>query len=118
MAWIWGIIALVAVVLVAAMARARYLFSVSVAKGHGIFVLEARSVSILSALNVLLLLLAWFMGASLQVLLALYVRKLDLGVLVSHDDALLLEWARLHHEEREIAERRKALEANLRRGRS
>lgn len=64
---------MVAVVLVAAMARARYLFSVSVAKGHGIFVLEARSVSILSALNVLLLLLAWFMGASLQVLLALYV---------------------------------------------
>ena len=52
------------------------------------------------------------------VLLALYVRKLDLGVLVSHDDALLLEWARLHHEEREIAERRKALEANLRRTRS
>ncbi len=28
------------------------------------------------------------------------------------------EWARLHHEEREIAERRKALEANLRRTRS
>lgn len=62
-----------AVVLVAAMARARYLFNVSVAKGHGIFVLEARSVSILSALNVLLLALAWLLGSSLQVLLALYV---------------------------------------------
>lgn len=64
---------MVAVVLVAAAARARYLFSVSVAKGHGIFVLEARSVSILSALNVLLLTLAWLLGGSLQVMLGLYV---------------------------------------------
>lgn len=64
---------LVAVVLVAATARARYLFSVSVAKGHGIFVLEARSVSMLSALNVALLTLGWVLGVNLQVLLALYV---------------------------------------------
>lgn len=66
-------VGMVAVVLIAAMARARYLFSVSVAKGHGIFVLEARSVSILSALNVVLLTLAWLLGVSLTVMLGLYV---------------------------------------------
>lgn len=66
-------VAMVAVVLVAAMSRARYLFGVSVAKGHGIFVLEARSVSILSALNVVLLTFAWMLGVSLPVMLGLYV---------------------------------------------
>lgn len=71
--WEAHAIAMVAVVLVAAMARARYLFNVSVAKGHGIFVLEARSVSILSALNVALLTLAWMLGVNLQVMLGLYV---------------------------------------------
>ena len=71
----WGAHAwlMTSVVIVAAVARARYLFNVSVAKGHGIFVLEARSVSILSALNVLLLTGAWILGVDLRVMLGLYV---------------------------------------------
>lgn len=54
------------------------------------------------------------------VLLALYVRKLGLGHLITDEDAELLEWAKLHQEEQRIAERKRALQAamKMRSGRS
>lgn len=48
-----------------------------------------------------------------DVLLSLYAEKLGGRHVVSADDAALLEWARLHHEERQLAARKKALEAVL-----
>lgn len=48
-----------------------------------------------------------------DVLLALYAEKIGGRHVVSADDAALLEWARLHHEERQLAARKKALEAVL-----
>jgi transcriptional regulator with XRE-family HTH domain len=46
-------------------------------------------------------------------LLNLYARKRGERAVINQDDAALLEWARLHHQERELAERRKVLEAAL-----
>lgn len=46
-------------------------------------------------------------------LMGLYAAKLGGRVLVSGDEAALLEWARLHHEEKALADRRRALEAVL-----
>ncbi|MDP2786646.1 MAG: helix-turn-helix transcriptional regulator [Pseudomonadota bacterium] len=46
-------------------------------------------------------------------LLRLYARKRGERAVINQDDAALLEWARLHHQERELAERRKVLEAAL-----
>lgn len=48
-----------------------------------------------------------------DVLLGLAAEKLGGRQVVSADDADLLAWARLHHEERQIAARKKALEAVL-----
>ena len=48
-----------------------------------------------------------------DVLLGLYAEKLGGRQVVSADDASLLEWARLHHEERQLAARKKALAAVL-----
>ena len=48
-----------------------------------------------------------------DVLLGLYTRKRGGRQVVSEEDAALLEWARLHHQEREIAERRRQLEAAI-----
>lgn len=48
-----------------------------------------------------------------DVLLNMYARKLGGRQIVSADDAALLEWARLHHQEREIAERKRAIEAAI-----
>lgn len=48
-----------------------------------------------------------------DVLLGLAAEKLGDRHVVSADDAALLEWARLHHEERQLAARKKALEAVL-----
>lgn len=48
-----------------------------------------------------------------DVLLSLYARKRGERQVMNADDAALLEWARLHHEERELAERRRALEVTL-----
>jgi transcriptional regulator with XRE-family HTH domain len=48
-----------------------------------------------------------------DVLLGLWASKRGGRQVVSQDDAALLEWARLHHQERELAERRKALEAAI-----
>lgn len=54
-----------------------------------------------------------------DVLLNLYTRKRGGRQVVSSEDAALLEWARLHHQEREIADRRRQLEAVLKtRGRT
>lgn len=47
------------------------------------------------------------------ILLGLYVRKLGLGKLITDEDAELLEWAKLHLEERRIAERKRALAAAM-----
>lgn len=46
-----------------------------------------------------------------DVLLGLYARKRGERAIVSRDDAELLEWARLHREEKALAERKRALEA-------
>lgn len=46
-----------------------------------------------------------------DVLLGLYARKRGERSVVSGDDAALLEWARLHREEKALAERKRALEA-------
>lgn len=48
-----------------------------------------------------------------DVLLGLAAEKLGGRQLVSANDADLLAWARLHHEERQLAARKKALEAVL-----
>jgi hypothetical protein len=48
-----------------------------------------------------------------DVLLNLYTAKRGGRAAIGPDDAALLEWARLHHQERELAERRRALEAAL-----
>jgi len=48
-----------------------------------------------------------------DVLLGLYAEKLGGRHVVGADDADLLAWARLHHEERQLAARKKALEAVL-----
>jgi len=48
-----------------------------------------------------------------DVLLGLFAEKRGERHVVNADDAALLEWARLHHEERQLAARKKALEAVL-----
>ena len=48
-----------------------------------------------------------------DILLGLYAEKLGGRQVVSAADADMLEWARLHHEERQLAARKKALEAVL-----
>lgn len=49
-----------------------------------------------------------------DVLLGLWCSKAGGRHVVDADDAALLEWARLHQQERAIAERKKALQASLR----
>ena len=46
-----------------------------------------------------------------DVLLSLYTRKRGGRVVITEDDAALLEWARLHQEEKALSERKRALEA-------
>ena len=46
-----------------------------------------------------------------DVLLGLFAEKRGGRKVVSNEDAALLEWAHLHRQERELAERKKALEA-------
>ncbi len=48
-----------------------------------------------------------------DVLLGLYARKLGNRAVVSSSDAAMLEWAKLHHEEKALAERKRALEAMI-----
>ncbi len=48
-----------------------------------------------------------------DVLLSLFAGKRGGRNVINADDAALLEWARLHHQERELADRRKVLEAAL-----
>jgi hypothetical protein len=49
-----------------------------------------------------------------DVLLGLFAHKRGDRQVVSSDDAALLEWAHLHRQEKELAERKKAIEAALR----
>lgn len=46
-------------------------------------------------------------------LMGLFAHKRGGRVLVDGDDAALLEWARLHHQEKELADKRRALEVVL-----
>ena len=46
-----------------------------------------------------------------DVLMGLFAEKRGHRKVVTNDDAALLEWARLHQQEKELAERKKALEA-------
>lgn len=46
-----------------------------------------------------------------DVLLGLYARKRGERAIVSGEDAALLEWARLHREEKALGEKKRALEA-------
>ncbi|MEW6314748.1 MAG: hypothetical protein AB1513_12050 [Pseudomonadota bacterium] len=46
-----------------------------------------------------------------DVLLGLFTSKRGSRRVVSNEDAALLEWAKLHRQEKELAERKKALEA-------
>lgn len=46
-------------------------------------------------------------------LLSLYTRKRGGRVVMTEDDAALLEWAQLHQEEKALSERKRALEAVL-----
>lgn len=48
-----------------------------------------------------------------DVLLSLYATKRGGQAVITADDMALLEWARLHYQERELAERKRALEAAL-----
>lgn len=48
-------------------------------------------------------------------MLGLYAAKRGGRMVLSNEDAALLEWARLHHEEKDLAERRRALEAVIKR---
>lgn len=48
-----------------------------------------------------------------DVLMGLFAEKLGGRRVVSSEDAALLEWARLHHQEKELGERKRMLEAVL-----
>lgn len=48
-----------------------------------------------------------------DVLLNLWAAKRGGRRVISQDDAALLEWARLHHQEKQLAERRRLLEAQI-----
>jgi len=48
-----------------------------------------------------------------DVLLSLFCRKRGDRIAVNNGDAALLEWARLHHEEKALSERKKLLEAAM-----
>ncbi len=76
-----------------------------VAPSHGDKAESPRDVPLLRAM-------AFDAALGQPVLFDLWCRKSGL-MAVSSDDAALLEWARLHHEEREIAERKRALEVSL-----
>ncbi|HPT50879.1 MAG TPA: hypothetical protein PKZ22_11905 [Accumulibacter sp.] len=57
--------------------------------------------------------MAFDAALSEPVLLRLFAEKLGGWQMVRRDDLSLLEWARLHHEERRLSARKKALEAVL-----
>ncbi|MCW7537507.1 lipopolysaccharide biosynthesis protein [Aquabacterium sp. A7-Y] len=99
-----------AITLVAAVARAWYLFGVSVAKGHGLFGLEAGSVSVLALANLLAAALAMAAGADLTgflllfllhsiahpLVIALWSRKAGIARGTGPNDPALLERVRPH----------------------
>lgn len=70
--WDGHVLVFAAVVMVGTFSKGAYLFRTSVSKGHGIFSVEARTVALLSLINVVALLLAWIVGVSLMGMLAIY----------------------------------------------
>lgn len=66
--------------------------------------LPARDISLMRAM-------AFDAAVEEDALLGLFAEKLGRRKVVTEQDAALLEWARLHRQEKELAERKKALEA-------
>jgi len=64
----------------------------------------ARDISLMRAM-------AFDAAVEEDVLIGLFAEKLGGRRVVSSDDAALLEWAHLHRQEKELAERKKVLEA-------
>lgn len=77
--WEGDLIFFAALALLASMAKAWYLFSISAAKGHGMFGVEAMSISVLSMVNLFTVVGMFFIGASLNVYLLLFV-----GISIAH----------------------------------
>ncbi|AKJ29879.1 oligosaccharide flippase family protein [Caldimonas brevitalea] len=71
--WDGHLLTFAAVALAAALARAWYLFGVSVAKGHGLFGLEAASVSLLAVANLVAAGIGLLAGAHLLGFLLIFV---------------------------------------------
>ncbi len=67
----------------------------------------ARDISLMRAM-------AFDAAVGEDVLLGLFAEKRGQRRVVSSEDAALLEWAHLHRQEKELAERKKALEAVMR----
>jgi len=66
--------------------------------------IPARDISLMRAM-------AFDAAVEEDVLIGLFAEKRGGRKVVSSDDAALLEWAHLHRQEKELAERKKALEA-------
>lgn len=78
-------------------------FGVATLEGYAAESHKDRQISLVRAM-------AFDAALGADVLLGLYARKRGERAIVSSDDAALLEWARLHQEEKALAERKRALE--------
>lgn len=79
-------------------------FGVATLEGYAAESHKDRQISLVRAM-------AFDAALGADVLLGLYARKRGERAIVSSDDAALLEWAKLHRQEKELAERKRALEA-------
>lgn len=79
-------------------------FGVATLEGYAAESHKDRQISLVRAM-------AFDAALGSDVLLGLYARKRGERAIVSGNDAALLEWARLHQEEKALAERKRALEA-------
>jgi hypothetical protein len=79
-------------------------FGVATLEGYAAESHKERQISLVRAM-------AFDAALGSDVLLGLYARKRGERAIVSGNDAALLEWARLHQEEKALAERKRALEA-------
>lgn len=71
--WEGDLVFFAALALLASMTKAWYLFSISAAKGHGMFGVEAASISTLSLVNLAAVILMFFVGSGLNIYLMLFV---------------------------------------------
>ncbi|WKB53899.1 lipopolysaccharide biosynthesis protein [Eleftheria terrae] len=108
--WDGNLMVFAALALTAAVARAWYLFGVSVAKGHGLFGLEAGSVSLLAVASMVAAVGAMFAGAGLMgflvifvlhslahpVVIAIWSRKAGVASAAGASDPALLQRVRPH----------------------